>query len=329
MYKSKNLKSQYKMSENLSYNNQKMELIVNESSISIETSDGRVRPRVCYLGPEGSYTYTAKGKLLGESGFEEKAIRGTNGQMVRLVDNREFDLAVVAAENSTEGDVTETQRELIRTQNTRILAESIERIYHSLIGKPRQPIENILSHPQALGQCSIYLSRHYPKANLIPTSSTSDAVERIESMKNAAAIAGKLLAEKHKLQVLKENINDNPRNATRFFLLGRGEAQPTGNDTTTLLFVPNRDYVGVLRDCLNIFASLGINLTHLSSHPTGEIGIYAFRASIDGHEKDTTVQQALTVLQGEYCRTIKILGSYKKAKAPESGQEPGTNEIEF
>lgn len=300
-----------------------IELLVNGSSVKIEL-DGHLKPYIGFLGPLGTYTDEATALLLGRQRLnaEESLIR-SNGAVVRLVDQAEIDLGVVAIENAIEGNVMETLRELVHAKNITILGEGIIRIDHMLIGRVGEEIQRIYSHPQALGQCSEFIATNYPQAELVHSTSTTKAVEEIQNMSNAAAIANRRSAQIYRMSILAESTGDNQHNATRFWLLGRGETEPTGEDTTSLVFIPREDRSGILRDCLDVLAMHGLNLTRIDSHPTGRINQYIFIASHNGHWKDNMVKRAHTLLQEGYCSTVKILGSYKRAIMPEGTYEPG------
>lgn len=312
------------MTERSDTNYNLLELPINGSTIQIDLAQGRTRPKLGFLGPLGTYSEEAVNKVLREDRqvMDEELLR-TNGDVVRKVDSEEFDLGVVAAENSSEGVVMETLRELIHSKNTSILGEIVVPIRHVLIGRSGEEIRQILSHPQALGQCSEYLYSNYQDVELVATNSTAEAVQKIKEIKNAAAIASYAAAERNQMSILAENIGNNPNNATRFLIIGRGETQPTGEDITSIVFVPREDRPGILRDCLDVFAIHGINLTKIDSHPTGNMGQYMFIASLDGHVKDNIVPRALTLLEERYCSSLKTLGSYKKAQLPEGVREPG------
>lgn len=163
-----------------------------------------------------------------------------------------------------------------------------------------------------------------PLPDLRQTTSTAKAVEEIISMKNVAAIASRRVAQKYHMSILAENIGDNPQNTTRFYLIGRGETNPTGDDITTAIIYPSQNRVGMLKDCLNVLADNNINLTSIRSHPTKkQMGEYLFLISFNGHQKDEAVSSALLRLRHEDIASSRILGSYQKAKLPEGTREPG------
>lgn len=304
-----------------------VEILINNSPVRIAPRDGRAKLEYGFLGPLGTYTDEATDLLLGphRSTFIQK-LGKSNAEVVRLVDQGDLDIGVTPTENAIEGNVMETLRGLVHARNLTILGESIVRIDHMLIGRPGEEIRKIYSHPQALGQCSTFLGREYPDAELIPTASTTGAVEQIQGMTDTpgvAAIANRRSSERYRMDILAESIGDNQHNATRFWLIGRGDTEPTGDDITSFIFIPREDRPGILRDCLDVLAMHGLNLTRINSHPTGEMDRYIFIASHRGHYKDEMARRAHTLLLELYSSTVRILGSYKKAALPEGTYEPG------
>lgn len=312
--------------ERLDNSSNVIELLINSSAIRLELAEGRTRPKLGFLGPLGTYTEEAVERGLGvQRNMDEQLLR-TNGEVVRDVDSGKFDLAIVAVENSTEGDVMETLRELIHAKGgITILGEVIVPIQHMLIGRPKGQVTKILSHPQALGQCSDFIFARYPQVELISTTSTADAVLQVADMEDAAAIASRraIKGDDKSLEILAENVGNNKHNTTRFLIIGRGETIPTGEDTTIVAFYPREDRPGLLRDCLEVLAVHGINLSDIKSHPTGRMRQYMFLASLWGHQKDDNVTRALWLLNERFCSSLRILGSYKTAPIPEGMIEPG------
>lgn len=314
------------MTEQLKPKNQRIELIINNSPIQIELGEGRLRLNVACLGPEGTYTEEARDILLRDNNHcnMQKDFLQRNVEVVERVNKGEYDVGIIPVENLIEGEVVDVWKELIRTNNINILAEVIIPIQHMLMGRTGEEILTILSHEQALGQYRDFITRHYPHAKLEQTTSTAKAAEEIINMENAAAIAGIRVAQKYNMSILAENIGDNPSNATRFYLIGRGETDPTGDDITTTIIYPSQDRVGMLKDCLYVLADNNINLTNIRSYPTKkQMGEYLFLISFNGHQKDEAVSSTLRRLRDEHIASSRILGSYRKAKLPEGALEPG------
>ncbi|MDD5147017.1 MAG: prephenate dehydratase [Candidatus Daviesbacteria bacterium] len=304
----------------------KIELLINNYPVKIELTQGRTKPRVACLGPEGTYTEAARYELLSRylAGMDADFLP-YNATVVQAVEAGGYDIGVVPVENAIEGDVVEVLRELNHTRRITILGETILGIQHMLIGWPGFEISEIHSHPQALAQCRTYLLNNYPQAKQEPSSSTTAAVELARNNKQIAAIAGRRAAQIYNVPILAEDIGDVKGNSTRFLMLGRGETKPTGQDSTALVFVvPESNRPGMLARCLTVLASYDINLTKIDSRPTGIMRQYAFWVTIDGHIENDTVKQGINDLETTYCSSLRILGSYRKAELPAGARDPGT-----
>lgn len=304
--------------------NREMEILINDHPVRIELVQGRTKPKVACLGPEGTYTEAARYALLRDYLAEmEASFLPTNPAIVQQVDSEDFDLGIVAVENATEGNVHEVLREFNHARNITILGETILGIQHMLIGWPGETINTIYSHPQALGQCRTYLLNNLPDARQEASLSTAAAVEVVMKDKKAAAIASRRAAQLSNMPILAEDIGDIKGNSTRFLMIGRGETYPTGRDSTAVVFVPKEDQAGILARCLTTLASYGINLTSIESRPTGLMRQYAMWVNLEGHGRDENVQKGLKDLQETYCTSLRIVGSYRAAELPEGVREPG------
>lgn len=303
---------------------QETEILINNSSIILNIADGRTQLRVACLGPAGTYTEAARHELLGESlGKTEALFLPQNGLVVQQVESGDLDIGIVPVENAIEGDVVEVLRELNHARNITILGETILGIQHMLIGRSGERVDEIRSHPQALAQCRSFLLQHYSGIKQEPTPSTTAAVEIAKENKNVLAIASRRAAQIYDLPILAEDIGDIKGNSTRFLMLGRGETNPTGKDSTSMVFVAREDRSGILADSLMVLKSYGINLTKLDSRPTGVMRLYAFWITMDGHIKDESVRLAVDELKATYTSSLRVLGSYKKADIPTGVKDPG------
>ena len=115
------------------------------------------------------------------------------------------------------------------------------------------------------------------------------------------------------MKILAREIEDNPHNFTRFFILSKEDSPPTGNDKTSIVF-SLKHKPGALYDCLKEFASRKINLTKLESRPTRhQPWEYNFYMDFAGHRQEAAVAASLKKLE-ESSIFVKILGSYPKAR---------------
>lgn len=269
------------------------------------------RLRVAYLGPKGTYSEEAALKLGGTT--SEYIPCATIDEAIRAVEHGESDLAIVPAENSTEGTIHRTL-DLLLTSPAHITGEIMLPVRHQLLTQARslKDIQRVAAHPQALAQCQQWLAAHVPHAKLSTSNSNAEAARQASQDAFMAAIASLRASEIYTVPILATNIADASTNTTRFLVLGNQVVTPSGNDKTSLVCsLPNK--AGSLHKFLGIFAEKSINITKLESRPA-ESGLwdYVFYIDIDGHQTDAPVVQALTAAD-EHAALVKVLGSYPKA----------------
>jgi len=223
---------------------------------------------------------------------------------------------IIPIENSIEGSISRSY-DLMAESGLMVSGELNLRVNHCLIGNPGATLDGIrrvYSHPQALGQCGIFLRQL--KFELIPTYDTAGAVKLIKEKGDlsSAAVASERAAAIYRMKILARNIMDNPNNFTRFFALALHDAPPSGNDKTSVVFaVKHRP--GALYEFLRILAEGKINLTKIESRPTRKKAWeYNFYLDFEGHREDGNIRAALPELEDQTL-FFKILGSYPKANA--------------
>lgn len=266
---------------------------------------------VAYLGPEGTYSGEAAQKFAGNtSSFVPSA---TIDDAFMAITRKEADIAVVPAENSTEGAVNRTLDLLLET-NLKVVGEIALPIHHQFLSKSLQltDVREVIAHPQALAQCRRWLESNLPKVQRVSASSNAEAARLAAKDASKAAIASKLAADIYGLRVLRPNIEDSASNTTRFLVLGSQLTGPTGNDKTSLVCsAPNRS--GSLYELIGVFAKANINMTKLESRPSASaLWNYVFYIDIDGHESERHIAEALKRAR-EHATLVKVLGSYPKA----------------
>lgn len=263
-----------------------------------------------YLGPEGTYSEEAARAHLGTTTTLKPY--ASLGEVLAAAEKGETDVAVLPAENSTEGPVGRTLDLLLNTPLS-ICGEILLPIHHQLLSSNQAlgQIREVAAHPQALAQCRQWLAAHLPHAKQVPAASNGEAAKSASQKPARAAIAGKGAAGLYGLNTLASDIEDQPGNTTRFIVLGNAKAGPTGADKTSLVCAaPNSP--GALLRLLKCFADEGVNLTKLESRPAaGTAWEYAFYIDIAGHEQDTKVAEALRTLK-QYAAFVKVLGSYPR-----------------
>ena len=285
--------------------------------------------RLGYLGPAGTFTHAAL--LRSPVAAEAEAVPfTTERETILAAEAGEVDAGIVPIENSLEGGVNATLDTLaLDAHGARIVGEEILPVTHALIARPGvdvDDVEAVVSHPQALGQCRRFLADVLPGRRAIAATSTADAVRAIaESAEPWAAIGTTAAAELYGCAVLREGIEDEPGNETRFvWIAPRADrsappfAAPAGDAPykTSLVFHGAGDVApGWLVRCLSEFAFRGINLTRIESRPRkGRLGHYLFLADLEGREGDPAVDDAVQGLRA-HCEEVRVLGSYPVAGA--------------
>lgn len=268
--------------------------------------------RVAFQGEIGAYSESAIYEFFGPEAQPVPYKRFSD--VFRSVENGETDFGVVPIENSIEGSVTQVY-DLFLEYDLKVCGEVILKIVHCLIANPNVKLDSIkviFSHPQALGQCRNFLERL--GCELISTYDTAGSVKMIKErgMLDAAAIASERAAKIYGMSILAKDIADNPNNYTRFFILSKFDAPPTGNDKTSIIF-STRHVPGALYRALGEFALRGINLTKIESRPTRQRPWeYNFYLDFEGHRTEAKCAEALEGLKSN-ALFVKILGSYPKA----------------
>ena len=149
-------------------------------------------------------------------------------------------------------------------------------------------ISEVLSHPQALGQCSKWLNDNLPNAIQLPTNSTSEAVRMVQGSKFRAAIASKESSSLEGVKTIAYPINDVPGNCTRFVLLSDKEVQNDGNeDIASFAFSLHANIPGALLAALKCIAELGLNMSRIESRPSKrELGEYVIHIDLEINKKN-------------------------------------------
>jgi prephenate dehydratase len=276
--------------------------------------------RVGFLGPSGTFAEEAL-RASAPAGVEEVPY-ATVWETVMAVQERAVDQAVVPIENSLEGSVTTTLDALAgEGSDVRIVAEVVRPISHCLIaraGLALEDVQRVLSHPQALAQCRLFLHEHMPAARTEVSGSTAEAVRvAVESSgEPLAAIGTRLAAELYGGSVLAEGVEDRPDNLTRFVWLAAAGTDPHGApDKTSVVFWGfNDESPGALVAVLRELADRGVNLTKIESRPRRvQLGHYMFFADLDGADTEPAVRDALVGLSRRV-ETLRVLGSYPRAE---------------
>ncbi len=274
--------------------------------------------RIAFLGPAGTFTEDALREAVPEGVGIEALRTATVHDAILAVERGDAERALVPFENSIEGSVRSTLDTLaFDTEAVTIVGEHDFRVHAHLIAREGVDLEQvaaILSHPQPLAQCAGFLREHLPGVERRSVSSTAEAVRMVgESVRPWAAIGARAAAELYGCTVLREGIEDEADNVTRFVWIAPADAKPAGEGPwrTSLVFSElGADHPGALVDALQEFSGRGVNLSRIESRPRRQgLGSYMFFCDLEGATSDPAISEALASLR-QKAESVRILGSY-------------------
>lgn len=270
----------------------------------------------------------------GERGaFSELAIRRTFNEDQKVLPCKEFKdvfdavasgkskYGVIPVENTLGGTIFENLDLLNVEQNITVVGEAQLRVIHNLIVNPgvkMEDIKRVYSHPQGLAQCKEFLSEHLPSAAQIPFYDTSGSVKYIKenNLMDAAAIAGSPAAIHYGCEILRQSIETNPKNYTRFYIISREEnaglfrSAAKVNRASMTFSVPDKP--GALFAVLDILQKHGMNMKKLESRPIlGKPWEYSFFVETelnDEHDLDNLIPTLK-----DNTVSFRVLGTYTAA----------------
>jgi len=265
--------------------------------------------RIAYLGPQGSFSHSAAMLKFGQS-VEYEAVTDIRA-IFDEVSKGHSDLGVVPIENSAGGGVCETLDAFIDS-DALICAEVYMSIHHNLLANCAfEKIEKVYSKPEVFAQCRNWLSATFDEAKTIAVASSAKAAQMAAEEPNTAAIGSAVAAELYGLKTLCENIEDISHNITRFLVISKQDAKPSGDDRTALLFSTSHK-AGALVDVLEVFKKHGLNMTNIESRPSKKREWeYYFFVDFNAHKNDENVKRALEESR-QHCLQLSVLGSYPK-----------------
>ena len=267
--------------------------------------------KVCYFGVPGAHTHQAMEDFFGE---EITGISCPTFQIVmEAVEQGEADYGVLPIENASTGGITANYDLLLNYSNC-IVGQYVNRIEQCLLALPgvaMDELKTVYSHPQGLLQCSGFLKEH-PELDQIEFSNTATAAKKVaeDRERSQAAIAAKRAAKEYGLQVLKEGIQQEKNNSTRFIVIGREPIYLADSNKIALCIELSHE-CGTLYRILSHFLFNGLNMTQIESRPMkGKNWEYRFFIDIEGNLEDPSVQNALRGIKEE-AKSVRVLGNFK------------------
>ncbi|HEX2613695.1 MAG TPA: prephenate dehydratase [Fibrobacteria bacterium] len=284
--------------------------------------------KFAYQGVPGAYSEQAGRDLFGKAA---RAVPCESFEAVfDAVAKRKVDRGVIPVENSLGGSI-HLNYDLLARHALTITRETYVRVEHALMALPGTRLSGlraVLSHPQALAQCSDFFTAH-PNAKAVPWYDTAgaarslaeDATEKAPatipcSLDEVAVIASEDAAKIYGLKILKRRLQNRRDNYTRFLCISRKAENLSSRAPlkTSLTFIPARNRAGVLHAVTGVFASRGIDLTKIESRPDPENPFdYRFYLDASGSAKEAPLREALAELK-KFTRDLRVLGSYPRGK---------------
>tara|TARA_B100001123_G_scaffold438922_1_gene574731 strand:- start:1017 stop:1856 length:840 start_codon:yes stop_codon:yes gene_type:complete len=271
--------------------------------------------KIAFQGEEGAYSHLAALEI-----FPNAEIKtcSTFEEAFKLAKENSMYKIIIPIENSLAGRVADIHY-LIPKYKLQIHAEHFHKVSHNLLVKKGSKIEDIKtvrSHSQAIGQCQKIIIKNKLKSIISADTAGSAKFISKKNDKSESAIASKLAAKIYNLEILKSNIEDEPGNVTRFFVMGNETKQPEFKDKkyiTSCIF-KLKSIPAALYKALGGFATNGVNLCKLESFAVkNTFDQVNFYIDIEGHIEDPSLQKALEEL-GFHTQKLDILGVYEAHK---------------
>lgn len=266
--------------------------------------------RVVYQGVEGAYSHAATLQYFGR---EIDAYHVTTfAEAMEEVESGRASYAVLPLDNSTAGAVIDNYDLIVKYQN-HIVGELFLPVCHTLLGTQEaqlSDIKTVYSHPQALMQCSTYLNGN-KEWNQVSLENTAVSAMKIvtDGDVTQAAVASEIAGELYGLKILKESIQNNQKNTTRFIILSKYANYEDEAKKISLCFeLPHRS--GSLHNILGHFIFNGVNMQKIESRPIeGKNWEYRFFVDIEGNLNDSAIKNALRGIEAE-AQNMRVLGNY-------------------
>ena len=275
-----------------------------------------IKAKIAFQGELGAYSHIAINEL-----FKNPDIKtcSTFEETFKVAfDNEDYKI-IIPLENSLAGRVADIHY-LLPKYKLQIYAEHFQKVEHNLIAKKDTQLKDIKfvrSHAQAIGQCQKIIMQNNYKT-IISADTAGSAKELSDGDDNSiAAIASKLSAEIYNLKILKENIEDEKGNVTRFLIMGKNVQQPEFNKEkkyiTTCIFRLKSEPAALYKS-LGGFATNQVNMTKLESFSVKNTFAQTnFYLDFEGHIEEKPVQNAMEEL-GFHTESLDILGVYEASR---------------
>jgi len=261
-------------------------------------------------GTGGAYSHKAALQFMEQNGSGSIGFKGTWQDVFDSVDTGEADFGVLPVENSSAGSVYDVYSMILKYR-LHIVGVAAVRISHCLASTGSEKIKKVISHPQALAQCSLYISGNGLTAEEFSNTATAAKYVKERNDPGLAAICSEDAAIEYGLRIIEKDIQDMSYNTTRFVLLSKDPILPDDANKIGLCFsLPHTS--GSLYSILERFAINGLNLTKIESRPIpGSNFDYQFYLDFTGNVHDKGTLDLIRILSGELPE-FSFLGNYKE-----------------
>lgn len=269
------------------------------------------RPLVACQGVEGAYSQQAAEKMFKSPNLMYfKSFEG----VFAAIDQGFCRYGVLPLENSTAGSVNIIY-DLMMKYDFSIVKSARLKIDHCLLaakGAKLGDIKEIFSHEQAFAQCSDFIKK-LGAVKITTCENTAEAARLVfeSGRKDAAALSSRNCAGIYGLDCLKESVQDQGSNYTRFICISKKlEIYPGADKTSVMMVLPHRP--GSLYMVLSRFFALGINLIKLESRPLPNSDFeFMFYFDLETSVYSDEFAQLFDDIEG-MCLSMKYLGSYSE-----------------
>lgn len=269
--------------------------------------------KVAFSGTEGAFAHIAANKLYPTA---EKKSFGDFAGAYKAVEKGECDVAVLPVENSYNGEVGQVT-DLMFSGSLYVNGMFDLPVTQDLLAKPGTKIEDIrevVSHPQAFGQCAEYIERHgFSRHEFANTALAARWVAESDD-RSVAAIGSREAADIFGLTVLDHDINESRQNSTRFAIFSRVANKRIDKDggVHSILLFTVRNEAGALAKAIDVIGRHGFNMRTLRSRPMKELlWEYYFYVELEGNIQSENGGMLMESL-GEFCDRLKFAGTYIK-----------------
>ena len=270
--------------------------------------------KISFQGVEGAYSHLAVQEFFPES---EPVPCKTFEIAISKAESEQVDFAMIPIENSAAGRVADIHR-LLPKSDLHINYEHFQRVEHKLLIHPESKIENIkkiISHEQALAQCSNKIQEF--DFDILIGADTAGSAKNISenNVLDTAAIASSLAADIYTLKIVNESFANSKNNITRFYVMSKDENKdhdPQKKYISSFLFAVNNT-PGSLFKVMGGFATNNVNMIKLESYNYGaNFVITEFYCEIEGHPDQENTKLALEDMN-HYCSKVRKLGVFEKS----------------